>query len=133
VTGAPTTLSAVHWILNDDNAAEFFGSPFKGVGRNTLRGQRISTANLGIFKNTKVSERVTLQFQAQAFNVFNHMFLGSPSPVLDNVTAGAFQNTHFNFDGGGNNLDASGGTFSSSQVYDGIGRRRLLFGMKVIF
>jgi hypothetical protein len=45
VTGAATTMSAVHWIYNDSTAAGFFGTPFAGAGRNVLRGQPISTAN----------------------------------------------------------------------------------------
>src|SRR4029077_15510805 len=46
VTGNPTTLSAVHWVYNDPNAAVFYGTPYAGGGRNTLRGQPISTGNL---------------------------------------------------------------------------------------
>jgi hypothetical protein len=133
VTGAATTMSAVHWILNDDTAAAFFGSPYKGVGRNTLRGQPISTVNLGVFKNVKISERVKLQFQAQAFNLLNTMFLGNPDPVLDDVGAGTpppFQSVAYNFSGGGNNLEGGG---SSNATNDGIGRRRLTFGLKLVF
>src|SRR5205823_1620727 len=66
LTGVPTTMSAVHWIENEDNAALFLGSPFKGTPRNTLRGQPISTVNLAMFKNIKVRENLTFQFQAEA-------------------------------------------------------------------
>jgi hypothetical protein len=72
-TGNPMPLSSAHWIINDPDAAQFFGSPFLGVGRNTQRGQGISTANLGIFKNTKVNERLTVQFQAE------HLTCSTPS------------------------------------------------------
>ena len=125
VTGLPTTASAVHWIQNSPAAAMVYGTPFAGVGRNTLRGQDISTANLAFFKNIKITERLTAQFQAQAFNVFNTQFRGVPDPVLDHVTRGSFQNTDFNSNGGL--------TFAGNNVTDGIGRRRLLFGMKLIF
>jgi hypothetical protein len=134
-TGAPTTLSAVHWIYNDPNAAIFYGTPFAGAGRDLLRGQPISTANLSFFKDTKVSERLTIQFQATAFNILNTQFRGVPDPVLDDgaaATPSPFQSTAYNFNGGGNNFEG-GGTFSSSLVYDGIGRRRLLFGLKLKF
>src|SRR5258707_8336926 len=50
-TGAPTTLSAVHWIYNDPNSAIVYGTPYAGAGRNILRGQPISTDNLAVFKN----------------------------------------------------------------------------------
>jgi hypothetical protein len=138
VTGLPTTMSAVHWIQNEDNAALFFGSPFKGTPRNTFRGQPISTVNLAVFKNIKISERLTFQFQAQAFNVLNTQYRGVPDPVIDDVaqnTPGvgpAFMSTAYNFNGGGNNLEG-GGNSSANLTYDGIGRRRLLFGGKIIF
>jgi len=124
-TGAPTTPNAVHWIQNNPAAAIVYGTPFAGVGRNTLRGQDISTANLALFKNIKVSERLTAQFQAQAFDVMNTQFRGVPDPILDDVTRGSFQNTDFNSNGGA--------TFAGNINTDGIGRRRLLFGMKLIF
>ena len=115
----------MHWIQNNPAAAIVYGTPFAGIGRNTLRGQDISTANLAFFKNIKITERLTAQFQAQAFNVFNTQFRGVPDPILDNVTRGSFQNTNFNSNGGL--------TFAGNNVTDGIGRRRLLFGMKLIF
>ena len=83
VTGLPTTANAVHWIQNNPAAAIVYGTPFAGVGRNTLRGQDISTANLAFFKNIKISEKWTAQFQAQAFNVMNTQFRGVPDPILD--------------------------------------------------
>ena len=125
VTGAPTTTSAVHWIQNSPAAAIVYGTPFAGVGRNTLRGQDISTANLAFFKDIAITERLKAQFQAQAFNVMNVQFRGVPDPILDDVTRGSFQNTNFNSNGGL--------TFAGNNTTDGIGRRRLLFGMKLIF
>jgi outer membrane receptor protein involved in Fe transport len=124
-TGNPLALNAAHWIVNDPTAAQFFGSPFLGVGRNTARGEPISTANLGVFKNTKVSERLTVQFQAEAFNVLNNQWLGVPNPRVNFVTNGAFGSTRFNQNGGD--------TFAGNIVTDGIGRRRLQFGLKLIF
>lgn len=125
VTGNPMALSSAHWIINDPTAAQFFGSPFLGVGRNTERGEPISTANLGIFKNTRVNERLTVQFQAEAFNVLNNQWLGVPNPRVNRVTTGAFGSTRFNQNGGD--------TFAGNIVTDGIGRRRLQFGLKLIF
>lgn len=126
-TGAATTLSGVRWIINDPNAATFFGSPFLGVGRNTERGQPISTANLSFFKNTKVGERYTVQFQATAFNIMNTQFLGVPNPRADFVANNPplFGSTLFNSNGGD--------TFAGNNTTDGIGRRRLQFGLKLLF
>jgi outer membrane receptor protein involved in Fe transport len=121
----PIAMSAAHWIVNDVNAAQFFGSPFLGVGRNTERGQPISTANMAVFKNTRISERVTLQIQAEAFNVFNHQWLGIPTVNVNAASTGQFGNLAFNLNGGD--------TFAGNLITDGIGRRRLQFGGKIIF
>jgi hypothetical protein len=120
-----TPITGAHWIHNDPTAAQVVGTPYAGVGRNTLRGQPISTDNLAVFKNIKFNEGVTLQFQAQAFNIMNVQFLGVPDPILDDVAKGSFQSTAFNTN--------SGATFAGNTNTDGIGRRRLLFGLKLIF
>lgn len=127
---SPLAMSQAHWIINNVAAAQFFGSPFLGVGRNTQRGQPISTANMAVFKDTKVSERVTIQFQAEAFNLFNHQWLGIPNVDVNNAATAVdgvtqFGSTAFNLNGGD--------TFAGNIITDGIGRRRLQFGAKIIF
>jgi hypothetical protein len=121
-TGNPTALSAVRWIINDPTAAQFFGSPFLGAGRDLFRGQPVSTANLAFFKNMKLTEKLNMQFQAQAFNVMNVQFRGVPTAVVNNPSFGS---TAFNNNGGG--------TFAGNLTFDGIAQRRLLFGAKLIF
>jgi hypothetical protein len=116
------TNNDVHWIINDPVAALFLGSPFLGVGRNTERGDAVNTVNLGIFKNTKITERVTVQFQALAFNVMNRMFRGTPDPFVQDVGS-SFGNTAFNVSG----------NFQTNAIEGGIAQRRLSFGLKVIF
>jgi hypothetical protein len=133
LTGAPTSASAVHWIVNDNTAAAAFGSPFRGAGRNILRGQPISTTNLSMFKNVKLTERVTFQLRATVYNLTNTQYLGNPDPLVLDVTPapgspvpiGSFQNVFYNPNGGF--------TFSANCVYDGICQRRLEFGGKIIF
>jgi len=122
---AVTPISGAHWIHNDPIAAQVVGTPYGGVGRNTLRGTPISTANLSVFKNFRITERFTAQLQATAYNVMNVQFRGVPDPVLDDVAIGKFQNTDYNVNGGG--------TFAGNIITDGIGQRRLYFGMKFIF
>jgi hypothetical protein len=128
-SGTTANLSAVHWVVNDTFAAQFLGSPFLGVGRDTQRGDYINNANLSIFKTTRVSERISLQFQTTAYNVFNREFLGQPGTNINSLdnparrTFGSFGNWKFNSDGDGSAYVTSGG----------IGRRRLEFAMKVIF
>jgi hypothetical protein len=116
-TGCAATMidpSSVHWILNDETAALILGSPFLGVGRNTLRGQTINNVDAGIFKNTKVSEKITVQFQANAFNLFNRQFRGVPDAFIDDGPDERFSNL-FNPSVQGND------------------RRLFIFGLKLIF
>jgi hypothetical protein len=126
----PTTFDAVRWIYNDDEASQFFGTPFAGVGRNTERGDTINAVNVSVFKTTNITEKVKVRFEAQAFNILNRQFRGIPDPFLDDCDfagtcgfQGSFANTFFNDTGGD----------STNPTYSGIGRRRLVFGLKVIF
>jgi hypothetical protein len=69
---------------------------------------------------------MTVQFQAEAFNVLNHQWLGVPtSPRINNAGRETFGTFKFNPNGGD--------TFAGNNVTDGIGRRRLQFGLKLIF
>ncbi len=125
-----TPIPAAHFIVNTPAAEKIFGTPFSPVGRNTEWGQPISTVNMAVFKDTTVTERLTIEFQAEAFNLFNHQWLGIP---IQNVNAAVntvdgvnqFGSNAFNFNGGD--------TFAGNIITDGIGRRRLQFGAKIIF
>jgi hypothetical protein len=128
-TGAPVTNNAVHWIINDVNAAKVLGTPFGGVGRNTVRGDTISQANLAILKNFKFSDRFTVQLRGVAYNVMNRQYRGVPDPVIDDGNfgdqGGSFGNTFFNSNGGN--------PPQANSVFSGIDRRRIEVGAKVIF
>ena len=83
-TGAATTKSSVHWIYNDNTAAQFFGTPYGNVRRNPgVRGQAIDAVNFSMFKNTMLTERIGFRVEAQVYNLFNHQFRGVPDPVID--------------------------------------------------
>jgi hypothetical protein len=49
------------------------------IGRNSFHGPSDYFADVALFKNFSVTERVRGQFQFQAFNVFNHVPLGVPN------------------------------------------------------
>jgi outer membrane receptor protein involved in Fe transport len=51
-------------------------------GRNVLEGPGFVTFDLGLFKNTRLTERVRLQFRAEAFNILNRANFAAP----DNLT-----------------------------------------------
>jgi hypothetical protein len=53
-----------------------FGRPADGTlgnaGRNTVRGPGINQWDISLFKTTRLTERVSLQFRLETFNTFNH-------------------------------------------------------------
>jgi hypothetical protein len=123
-TGVPTTASAVRWIYNDNTSAAFFGTPFGNVSRNpNTRGDNVSTVNLSVFKTIKFTERLSMRLEAQAYNLFNHRFLGVPDPFIDDgnlANGGTFANNFSN---------NSGGDYTNVTLA-GLGRRRLILGGK---
>src|SRR6185503_5460321 len=59
-TGAlvPVSPNDVRFILNLPGAAKYTGNPFGNLARNSERGPILNQLNLGIFKNTKIGEKV---------------------------------------------------------------------------
>jgi hypothetical protein len=55
-----------------------------------VRGFPYYNENLSLIKNTKVSERATLQFRAEMFNVFNRVVFGAPDTNFNDVVTGGF-------------------------------------------
>jgi hypothetical protein len=49
------------------------------AGRDILIGPGFVTFDLGLFKNTHVTERLNIQFRAEIFNLFNRVNLANPS------------------------------------------------------
>ena len=54
-------------------ASDPSGPKFGNSGRNIFYGNRETFVNASLFKNLHVSERFTVQFRAQAYNLFNHV------------------------------------------------------------
>ncbi len=50
-------------------------------GRNILRGGGLNNWDMGLGKTFSLTERVRLQFRAEAFNTFNHPQYGAPSDI----------------------------------------------------
>jgi hypothetical protein len=72
----------------------FLGTPCLPVGtngnlsRNAFRGPAFKEVDLGLSKDTKVRERLTIQFRADAFNLFNRVNLFNPDGNLGSPTFG---------------------------------------------
>jgi hypothetical protein len=56
---------------------------FGDLGRDSLWGPGLINTNLALGKKFFLKEDMTLQFTAQAFNIFNHPNLGQPSGCID--------------------------------------------------
>jgi hypothetical protein len=126
-TGAPVAANAVHWILNDANAAKVLGTPFGGAGRNLVRGDTINQLNLAVLKNLKLTERFSVQLRGVAYNVMNRQYRGVPDPL---ITDGNFADQQSSF---GNTFFNPNGAFQTNSVFSGIDRRRIEVGGKIIF
>ena len=58
---------------------------FGDTGKNILRGPRFFDADLAAIKNTKISERLSLEFRAEFFNAFNNVNFGRPDSNLADI------------------------------------------------
>ncbi|HKZ79898.1 MAG TPA: TonB-dependent receptor [Pyrinomonadaceae bacterium] len=54
---------------------------FGNVGRNVLTGPGLFTVDLSFLKTNKIGERLTMQFRAEAFNLFNRANFALPDVV----------------------------------------------------
>jgi hypothetical protein len=104
------TPQEARFIVNTTETARRFNNPYGNEPRNSLFGGDLANWNLSVAKDTKVAERVTLQFRADALNVLNRPSFGQPNARLDNAGVGFA------------NLDDTNG-----------GRRQLQFGLRLIF
>lgn len=78
----------------------YFKTPFGDVGRNTFFGNNFYVVNLALVKTTRFNERYSMEFRAEAQNLFNERNFGVPDAVTEDaangVTVSSFQNPGFN-------------------------------------
>ena len=72
------------------SSVDLFGNPVAqaatnpfGVQRNTLRTQSYNNLDTSVYKNTKLTERFTLQLQATATNILNRQYRGAGGTSID--------------------------------------------------
>jgi hypothetical protein len=68
---------------------------FGNLGRGVIIGPAFNNTDFSIMKNTKLNERVRLQFRAEVFDLFNHANFGQPGRVAGSATFGQITNTRF--------------------------------------
>ena len=61
---------------------------FGTAGRSTVTGPVIHNVDVGVLKNTAITERVTTQFRAEFFNVPNHPQWNPPNRFIDQASFG---------------------------------------------
>lgn len=60
-------------------ACDTFETSFGGNGRNTFRGPFQSRFDMALMKRTRITEKVSMDFRVDAFNIFNHPDFDVPS------------------------------------------------------
>lgn len=83
------------------------------LGRGTYRGPGLATVDLSLFKDTAISERATLQFRAESFNLQNRANFASPNAIVFS----------------GSSISPSAGLITRTVTTS----RQLQFGLKLIF
>ena len=86
---------------------------FGNLGRETLTGPGLAEVDLSLVKGTAVSERASLQFRAELFNVLNHANFGTPNAIV--FANGA--------------ISSSAGLITATATTS----RQIQFGLKLIF
>jgi hypothetical protein len=89
----PLLPSGFHRSLQEwfDTTAVFlapFGTAYGNLGRNPIRQDRFSNVDFGLTKNSKLTERTSLEFRSEFFNLFNHPNFGPPDGNFSDLTFG---------------------------------------------
>jgi Carboxypeptidase regulatory-like domain/TonB-dependent Receptor Plug Domain/TonB dependent receptor len=123
-SGAPVSPSQVHFIANNQLAANVLGNPYPGSTRNILRGDTFNNVDFSVSKNTKLTNLVTLRLEVDAYNVLNRGYYGAPGNNVADYSEGGGSSF--------NNFFQSQAT-GASLVTPGTGLRNLLFVGKILF
>jgi hypothetical protein len=66
---------------------------FGSSGRNTVIGPSLHIVDFSVSKATRISERFSLQFRAEFFNLFNHANLSLPNVDFNSAAFGSISET----------------------------------------
>jgi hypothetical protein len=86
---------------------------FGDLRRGTLTGPGLAEVDSSLFKDTRISERMTLQFRAEFFNIANHANFRIPNTVVFS----------------GSSISSSAGIITATSTTS----RQIQFGLKLIF
>jgi hypothetical protein len=89
--GLPSGRSHGQMIAQYFNVAAFVPNAqgtFGSSGKNILRGPRLFNTDLSLLKNFKITERSSVQFRSEFFNVFNNVNFNQPQNILSSSSIG---------------------------------------------
>ncbi len=98
ITGySPATNRNASYVtyIQDPGVFKNQGSAFGNLGRNVIIGPGFSNLDLAMVKNTKITERLTWQVRADAFDLLNQANFGQPGSTLGSSTLGLITGTRF--------------------------------------
>jgi hypothetical protein len=110
----PIVLGNVNQWFNPNAFVLPGAGTYGNLGRGVFRGPGLADLDVSLFKNTVLSERTSLQFRAEFFNVLNHPNLGTPNATV--FSSGA--------------INASAGLITPPLATT---PRQIQFGMKLTF
>jgi hypothetical protein len=78
IIGSPNQWFNPAAFLAPPAASGFYGN----LGRDTLIGPGLATWDVSVLKDTRIHERLNLQFRAEFFNILNHANFNTPNAVV---------------------------------------------------
>jgi hypothetical protein len=78
ILGSPNQWFNPAAFLGPPNSSGFYGN----LGRDTLIGPGLATWDFSLLKDTRLSERLSLQFRAELFNILNRGNFNTPNAVV---------------------------------------------------
>jgi hypothetical protein len=78
IIGSPNEWFNPAAFLAPPNNSGFYGN----LGRDTLIGPGLASWDFSVLKDTRIAERLTLQFRAEFFNLLNHANFNTPNAVV---------------------------------------------------
>ena len=68
---------------------------FGNLGRNVVIGPAFNNTDFSIVKNTRLGDKLRMQFRAEFFDLFNHANFGQPGNVVATPAFGRITSTRF--------------------------------------
>jgi hypothetical protein len=87
VLGTITTGNHLGQWITDPSVFSVIPNTFGNLGRNSVYGPGFQNLDLALAKNTKLTERMSLQLRCDAFDIFNHPNYGQPGSTGGFLTA----------------------------------------------